>query len=82
MTALAMAGDEAHVRKHLEALGAHAGKDTVDTVYAAVGRPVCEAVAAFGAGDSNAASPCSNRCATTSSGSAAASTSGTYSGSF
>jgi len=51
MTALAMAGDREHVRKHLEAMAARPGQATADAVYAAVGRPLCEAIAAFGAGE-------------------------------
>ena len=51
MTALAMAGDSEHARDHLEAMAKREREATADAVYDAVGRPLCEAIAAFGAGE-------------------------------
>ena len=50
MTALAMAGEGERVEAHLAALAGRAGGATADRVYDEVGRPLCEAIAAFGAG--------------------------------
>ena len=51
MAALAMAGDTESVRGHLDAISARSGEATADAVYDEVGRPLCEAIAAFGAGE-------------------------------
>ncbi len=51
MAALAMAGDRDGVRGHLDAMSGRGGGKTADAVYAEVGRPLCEAIAAFGAGE-------------------------------
>ena len=51
MAALAMAGDSDNVRTHLDAMSGRSGEATADAVYDEVGRPLCEAIAAFGAGE-------------------------------
>ncbi len=51
MATLAMAGDHDSVRKHLDAMSGRSGEATADAVYDDVGRPLCEAIAAFGAGE-------------------------------
>ena len=51
MTALAMAGDDDSVRSHLDAMSGRSEEATADAVYDEVGRPLCEAIAAFGAGE-------------------------------
>ncbi len=51
MAALAMAGDSDRVRAHLDAMSGRGGAATADAVYDEVGLPLCEAIAAFGAGD-------------------------------
>ena len=51
MTALAMAGDGDRVRGHLDAMSGRNEAATADAVYDEVGRPLCEAIAAFGAGE-------------------------------
>ncbi len=50
MAALAMAGDTDGVRTHLDIMAARSGEATADAVYNDVGRPLCDAIAAFGAG--------------------------------
>ena len=51
MAALAMAGDGGRVREHLDAMSGRSGEATADAVYEEVGRQLCEAIAAFGAGE-------------------------------
>ena len=51
MAALAMAGDTDSVQGHLDAMSGRDGEATADAVYDDVGRPLCEAIAAFGAGE-------------------------------
>ena len=51
MAALAMAGDRDSVQSHLDAMSGRSGEATADAVYEEVGRPLCEAIAAFGAGE-------------------------------
>ena len=52
MAALAMAGDSDNVCNHLDTMaGRSSGEATADAVYDEVGRPLCEAIAAFGAGE-------------------------------
>ena len=51
MATLAMAGDRDRVREHLDAMAGRGGEATADAVYDDVGRPLCEAIAAFGAGE-------------------------------
>ena len=51
MAALAMAGDRTSVQGHLDAMSGRNGGATADAVYADVGLPLCEAIAAFGAGE-------------------------------
>ncbi len=51
MAALAMAGDRESVQRHLDAMSGRSGEATADAVYDDVGRPLCEAIAAFGAGE-------------------------------